>query len=84
MVIEVLEGRTLMSVSAYPTADFDAIRNGGVVGGAGTSADRCDPNADVRNYDAAGRIPDQGGGGTGTPTLVTDSGDGDLSSTCRK
>ena len=80
MVIEVLEARKLMSVSAYPTADFDAERNGG----AGTSADRSDPYASEWNYNTAGRVPDQGGGGTSTSTLVTDSGDGDVSSTCRR
>jgi hypothetical protein len=82
MVIEVLEARKLMSVSAYPTAEFDAVRNGGAVGVAGTSADRCDPYADVRNYDATGRVPDQSGGDAYS-TLFTDSGDGDISSTSR-
>ena len=81
MVIEVLEARKLMSVSAFPTADFDAVRNGAVGGGAGAST--CDTFADFRNYDATGRIPDQSSGGPYF-TLVTDSGDGDFYSTCSK
>jgi hypothetical protein len=86
MVIEILEARRLMSVSAYPTAVFDAVGNGVSSGGTGTSADRCDPYTSEWNYDTAGRVPDQSGGQAASSTVVTDSdsGDGNISSTCRK
>lgn len=84
MVIEVLEARKLMSASAYPTADFDAVRNGAAVGGATTSAVQCDPYTVEWNYDAAGRLPDQGGAGASRSTVVTDSGGGDIWTTSSK